>query len=89
MKRAPERTRKLHSGHFAFMRAVAQGLDARSAWDRYLRLEGEHVDTRKVNSTIAWIRSEFAAAARSQAGDSALGPHRCVVAAGSGEATNP
>ncbi|MDM0036779.1 phage integrase family protein [Variovorax sp. J22P271] len=67
MKRAPERTRKLHSGHFAFMRAVAQGLDARSAWDRYLRLEGEHVDTRKVNSTIAWIRSEFAAAARREA----------------------
>src|SRR5690349_21517295 len=49
------------------MRAVAQGVDARAAWGHYLRLEGEHVDTRKVNSTIAWIRAEFAAAARREA----------------------
>lgn len=60
----PDRKRKLHSGHFAFMRAVAQGLDATSVWDRYLRIEGEHVDERKVKSAIAWIRAEFAAAAR-------------------------
>ena len=32
--------RKLHRGHFAFMRALAQGLDERASWDRYLRLEG-------------------------------------------------
>lgn len=57
------RSRKLHSGHFAFMRAVVQGVDARASWDRYLRLEGEHVDVRRVRSTIAWIRAEFAAAA--------------------------
>ncbi|VTU45108.1 site-specific tyrosine recombinase XerC (plasmid) [Variovorax sp. SRS16] len=56
--------RKLHSGHFAFMRALAQGLNERASWDRYLRLEGEHTDLRTVRKTIAWIRDEFAAAAR-------------------------
>lgn len=66
-KQRPDRVRKLSSGHFAFMRAVVQGLDAKAAWDRYLRLEGEHVDARKVRSTIAWMRAEFAAAARRQA----------------------
>ena len=62
MKSPP--ARKLHRGHFAFMRALAQGLDQRASWDRYLRLEGEHTDLRKVRRTIAWIRDEFAAAAR-------------------------
>lgn len=61
MKKAAPR--KLHSGHFAFMRALAQGLDERASWDRYLRLEGEHADLRNVRRTIAWIRDEFAAAA--------------------------
>ena len=56
--------RKLHRGHFAFMRALAQGLDERASWDRYLRLEGEHTDLRGVRRTITWIRDEFAAAAR-------------------------
>jgi integrase len=56
--------RKLHRGHFAFMRALAQGLDERASWDRYLRLEGEHTDLRTVRRTIGWIRDEFAAAAR-------------------------
>lgn len=56
--------RKLHRGHFAFMRALAQGIDERTSWDRYLRLEGEHTDLRVVRRTIAWIRDEFAAAAR-------------------------
>jgi integrase len=56
--------RKLHRGHFAFMRALAQGLDERASWDRYLRLEGEHTDLRAVRRTIAWIRDEFAAAAK-------------------------
>jgi integrase len=45
------------------MRALAQGLDERASWDRYLRLEGEHTDLRTVRKTIAWIRDEFAAAA--------------------------
>lgn len=60
----PTRTRKLHLGHFAFMRAVVQGLDTRAAWDRYLRIEGEHDDIRNVRRMIAWIRDEFAAAAK-------------------------
>ncbi|SEB25453.1 Site-specific recombinase XerD [Variovorax sp. YR216] len=46
------------------MRALAQGLDERTSWERYLRLEGEHTDLRTVRSTIAWIRDEFAAAAK-------------------------
>ncbi len=58
------RARKLHLGHFAFMRAVAQGLDTRDSWDRYLRIEGDHDDIRNVRRTIAWIRDEFAAAAK-------------------------
>ncbi|WP_412179615.1 phage integrase family protein [Variovorax paradoxus] len=61
-KARPER--KLHRGHFAFMRALAQGLDERASWDRYLRLEGEHADLKTVRRTIAWIRDAFAAAAR-------------------------
>lgn len=64
MKKTPPPPRKLHGGHFAFMRALAQGLDERASWDRYLRLEGEHTDLRTVRRTIAWIRDEFAAAAR-------------------------
>lgn len=57
-------TRKLHLGHFAFMRAVVQGLDTRASWDRYLRIEGEYEDLRIVKKTIAWIRDAFAAAAK-------------------------
>jgi hypothetical protein len=59
--------RKFTPGHFAFMRAVVQGIDLRASWDPYLRTEGEHEDLRKVRSTIARIRSEFAAAARRHA----------------------
>lgn len=59
--------RKLSPGHFAFMRALVQGIDPQASWDRYLSLEGEHGDLRKVKSTIAWIRGEFAAAARRHA----------------------
>ena len=32
-KQRAHHAKKLHSGHFAFMRAVVQGLDARAAWD--------------------------------------------------------
>jgi site-specific recombinase XerD len=60
----PTRARKLHLGHFAFMRALVQGVDTRISWHRYLRIEGEHTDTRTVRKTIAWLRDEFAAAAR-------------------------
>ncbi len=56
--------RKLHLGHFAFMRALVQGIDASRAWERYLQIEGSHRDARTVRRTIAWIRDAFAAAAR-------------------------
>jgi len=59
--------RKFTSGHFAFMRAVVQGIDVRASWDRYLRTQGEHDDLRKVRSTIARMRTEFTAAARRHA----------------------
>ncbi len=64
LHRTPTRARKLHVGHFAFMRAVVQGIDVRSSWNHYLRIEGEAGDARAVRSTIAWMRDEFAAAAR-------------------------
>ena len=58
------RQRKLHVGHFAFMRSVVQGIDPRQSWERYFRVEGEATDQRAVRATIAWIRDEFAAAAK-------------------------
>ena len=58
------RQRKLHVGHFAFMRSVVQGLDPRDSWDRYFRVEGEAGDQRAVRATTLWIRDEFAAAAK-------------------------
>ena len=60
------RQRKLHVGHFAFMRSVVQGLDPRESWERYFRVEGDATDKRTVRATIAWIRDEFAAAAKRQ-----------------------
>ena len=59
--------RKFTPSHFAFMRAVVQEIDLRSCWDRYLRTTGEHEDLRKVRSTTARVRSEFAAAAKRHA----------------------
>lgn len=56
--------RQLSGAHFAFMRALVQGLDQRESWDRYLRLEGEHTDLRVVHRTVTWIRDAFAAAAK-------------------------
>ena len=58
--------RKLSRAHFAFMRALAQGLEPSNAWERYLNVEGRSADGRLVTSTIAWIRDAFAAAARCQ-----------------------
>ena len=63
MKPPKPTLRRLHRSHFAFMRALAQGLDARQSWERYLRLEGEATDLRTVRKTVAWIRDAFAAAA--------------------------
>ncbi|MET3373316.1 site-specific recombinase XerC [Variovorax boronicumulans] len=55
--------RRLHPGHFAFMRAVVQGVDERVSWERYLRVAGEPTDLRTIRRTVAWIRDAFAAAA--------------------------
>lgn len=46
------------------MRALAQGLDERESWNRYLHIEGEASDVRRVRRTIDWLRDEFAAAAK-------------------------
>ncbi len=42
------RQRKLHVGHFAFMRSVVQGLDPCDSRERYFRVEGEATDQRTV-----------------------------------------
>ena len=55
---------RLHAGHFAFMRAVVQGMDATASWLRYLRPEGRLPRPREVAATIAWVRDAFAAAAK-------------------------
>ncbi len=61
---AVDTSRKLHIGHFAFMRALIQGADSKAAWERYLQIEGEHSDVRLARKTIHWIRDAFAAAAK-------------------------
>jgi site-specific recombinase XerD len=75
---AADRSRKLHVGHFAFMRAVVQGIPLLDAWQRYLPNEtrvgaktsaaaGRFVDRpdeRLVQHTVEWIREEFAALSR-------------------------
>ncbi len=66
-KSRQQKSRKLHLGHIAFMRAVVQGLDTYESWNRYLRIEGEHQDRKLVNRTVQWIRDEFAAAAKRHA----------------------
>lgn len=55
--------RTLRAGHFAFMRAVVQGLDPRVSWERYLSAEGKATGERGMDATVRWIRDEFAAAA--------------------------
>ncbi|MEJ8816216.1 phage integrase family protein [Variovorax ureilyticus] len=62
--RGSNASRRLHRGHFAFMRALIQGMEERAAWERYLQHEGEGGDRRRIRSTIHWIRDTFAAAAR-------------------------
>lgn len=56
--------RYLHRGHFAFFRALLEGVELGAVWDRYLSVEGEHTDLRLVPATLAWMRAEFAAAAK-------------------------
>lgn len=52
--------RRLHAGHFAFMRAYVEGLDLNEAWSRYMNTEGPKMDPR----IIAKLRDDFAAAAK-------------------------
>ncbi|CAD5366697.1 Int, tyrosine-based site-specific recombinase [Rubrivivax sp. A210] len=61
---SPARTRLLQREHFAFFSALLQGVPLERVWDRYLSVEGDHTDLRLVPSTLAWIRAEFAAAAK-------------------------
>jgi integrase len=63
----PLRERRLQPAHFAFMRAVVQGVEPAAAWNRYLRVEGGPSDPRAIRATLAWIRDEFAAAAQRHA----------------------
>lgn len=65
--RAGSPRRALHRGHFAFMRAVIQGIDARQAWSRYLQGEDDRVDERLIRRAINTYRDELAAAARRHA----------------------
>lgn len=59
--------RALHRGHFAFMRAVIQGIDTRQAWSRYMQGEDDRVDERLIRRVINTYRDELAAAARRHA----------------------
>jgi integrase len=56
---------RLTAAHFAFMRAVIQGVSPAESWIRYLG-NGEAADARLVRRTIAWIKDVYAAAARQQ-----------------------
>ena len=57
------RERRLGPAHFAFMRALAQGMDLKESWKRFMVVEGDSSDPRLVASTLGWIRTEFARAA--------------------------
>ncbi|QBP14200.1 integrase [Cupriavidus metallidurans] len=54
---------RLHRGHFAFLRAVAQGLSPRAMWARYLSDAGAFDDGPRVHRMTGWIRDELGAAA--------------------------
>ncbi|GAA7761590.1 MULTISPECIES: phage integrase family protein [Cupriavidus] len=54
---------RLHRGHFAFLRAVAQGLSPRAMWARYLGDAGAFDDGPRVHRMAAWVRAELGAAA--------------------------
>ncbi len=72
-----DKSRKLHIGHFAFVRALVQGADTKAAWERYLQIEGDHADVRTARRTITWIRDALAAAARRE---NRFGTARLVLA---------
>ncbi len=60
------RARKLHLGHFAFARAVVQGLSPSDSYRRFLSLEAEEGGARSAVTMVRWLREEFAAAAKKQ-----------------------
>lgn len=62
--RPAARSRLLAREHFAFYRALLEGVELEKVWDRYLSVEGRHNDLRLVPATVEWIRAELAAAAR-------------------------
>ena len=53
----------LHAGHFAFMRAVVQGMDKRISWGRYMHVGNAATVDQDIKRTINAIRSAYAAAA--------------------------
>ncbi len=58
--------RAVHRGHFAFMRAVVQGLPMGENFHRYLPHEADAGGARSAATTLAWLRAELAAAARKE-----------------------
>ena len=64
LPRPAARSRLLAREHFAFYRALLEGVELEKVWDRYLSVEGRHNDLRLVPATVEWIRAELAAAAR-------------------------
>ena len=61
------RSRHLSRDHFAFFRALLEGVSLEAVWDRYMSVEGQRTDLRLVPATVAWIRAELAAAAKREA----------------------
>lgn len=55
--------RKLTRDHFAFLRAVVQGLPLDTVWDRYMYMEGDGGDLRRIRRTIRDLRETLAAVA--------------------------
>ncbi len=55
---------RLHRGHFAFLRAIVQGLDPVPMWRRYLLVDGQPDDARVVRTTTRKIREACALLAR-------------------------
>lgn len=57
----------MHVGHFAFLRAVIQGLSIESSFNRFLKMDDDGEGPRSGIATIRWLRREFVVAARKQA----------------------
>lgn len=54
-------------GHFAFARAVIQGLSIERSFNHYLKMDEDGEGPRSGIATIRWLRREFVAVARKQA----------------------